>query len=288
GSVYRPPSEARSLIIQATIGCAHNTCTFCSMYKDKKFRIRPIDDVISELQSEANESYAPYIERVFLADGDALVLKTESLLKILNTIYALFPNVKRVTSYACASDVLYKTDSELSLLKDAGLSMIYMGAESGDDQILKAVHKDADSSQMIKASEKLHKANILSSVSFISGLGGKEKISEHAIKSAELTSKMKPDFASFLTLQLTKGSALYDDERLGKFNRISTEDCIKEMQLYLSNVDAEDCVFRMNHASNCFRLSGTLNRDIPSMQKILHELATGKRYARKIGEIEIL
>ncbi|MBR0165002.1 MAG: radical SAM protein [Lachnospiraceae bacterium] len=288
GTLYRPPSEARSLIIQATIGCAHNTCTFCNMYLGKRFRIRKTEEIIADIKEAASSRYASYIDRVFLADGDALVIPTESLLEILHAVKRLLPQVKRVTSYGTAQDVLRKTDEELKLLYENGLAMVYLGAESGDDEILKAVKKDMTADEMAEAGQKLKKSGILCSVTFISGLGGREMIESHAVKSALLTNRMQPAYASFLTLQIVEGTPMYEDLRSGRFQRITTEECVKEMQMYLSHVDSEGTVFRMNHASNCFRLSGTLNTDIPAMQKVLSEVESGERYARRMGEIEVL
>lgn len=288
GTVYRPPSEASSLIIQATIGCAHNTCTFCNMYLEKKFRIRKTKEIIADIEEAAVSRYASYIRRVFLADGDALVMPTEQLLAILQAVKRLLPHVKRVTSYGTALDVLRKSDEELKLLKCNGLAMVYLGAESGDDDILRMVKKDMTAEDMAKAGQKLKKSGILCSVTFISGLGGREMIESHAVKSAVLTGRMQPAYASFLTLQIVEGTPMYEDLHAGRFQRITTDECVKEMQLYLSHVDSEGTIFRMNHASNCFRLAGTLNADIPAMQKVLSEVASGERYARQMGEIEVL
>ena len=288
GTIYRPPSEADSLILQATVGCAHNTCTFCSMYKDKKFRVRPVSEVTGEVAEVAASRYAPFINKVFIADGDALAMKTGDMLSILTAIREMLPHVTRVTSYGTAQDVILKSEEDLKLLKDNGLAMIYLGAESGDDGILTAVHKDMTADDMAEAGQKLSRAGIMCSMTFISGLGGREKLREHAVSCALLTNRMRPAYASFLTLQLTYGTPMYDDVKSGRFNRITTEESVREMQLYLENVDSPGTVFRMNHASNCFQLAGTLNDDIPAMQKVLSEVENGRRYARRMGEYEIL
>ncbi len=288
GSIYRPPSEARSLIIQATIGCAHNTCTFCNMYIDKKFRIRPLEDILADIEEAAASDYAAYIDRVFLADGDALVMKTEHLLAILQTVRRLLPQAKRVTSYGTAQDVLRKTDEELQQLRENGLQMVYLGAESGDDAILRSIKKDVTAQDLAAAGQKLKKSGILCSVTFISGLGGSGNIASHAIESARLTNRMQPAYASFLTLQIVEGTQMYEDLHAGRFQRITTNESVKEMQLYLSHVDAPGTIFRMNHASNCFRLAGTLNEDIPQMQQVLSEVESGMRASRVMGAYEIL
>ena len=178
GIVYRPPSEARSLIIQVTIGCAHNTCGFCNMYKEKKFRIRSLAEILADLTEVSHNPYAPYIEKVFLADGDALVMKTEDLLVILDAIHRLYPGVKRVASYGTAQDILRKSEEELIRLREAGLGIVYVGAESGDNEILKYINKGVTAEQTIEAGQKLKRCGIATSVTLISGLGGRSKVEE--------------------------------------------------------------------------------------------------------------
>lgn len=288
GDVYRPPSEADSLIIQVTIGCAHNDCTFCKMYKAKKFRIRKQEEILADLKEISESPYVKYIRRVFLADGDALIVPAARLVEILDAVSKWYPNVTRTTAYGTASDVMLKTDEELKELKAHGLEMVYIGAESGDDGILKAVKKDASAGEMAVAVRRLEEAGIMTSVTFISGLGGQPLMERHASSCARLVSEMKPSYASFLTLQLHPETQMYEDVRSGAFKRITTEESVREMEIFLSEVDSEGTVFRMNHASNCFRLAGTLNGDIPAMQRVLSEVRSGERFARAMGEIEII
>ena len=159
GVVYRPPSEARSLIVQVTIGCAHNTCTFCNMYKDKQFRVRKMEEIMADLQ-EAHDAYAAYVQKVFLADGDALIMKTEDLLTILAAVKELFPRVTRVAAYGTAQDILRKSEEELRLLKEAGLGIVYVGAETGDDEILEYIHKGVTAGEVIAAGQKLKRCGM--------------------------------------------------------------------------------------------------------------------------------
>lgn len=271
GAVYRPPSEARSLIIQVTIGCAHNGCTFCTMYKDKKFRIRSKGEIFSDLQEMA-ELYGDYPLRIFLADGDALTLPTEMLLDILAEIYRLFSRVQRVTVYGTALDVIHKTDEELSALKKAGLAMVYMGAESGDPEILKRVCKGITREQMIEAGEKLHRTGIELSLTLISGLGGRAYLQEHARESAWLVNRIKPEYLGFLTLMLEEGAPILEEIRSGEMELLTPENVLQEMRIFLENVDSEGTVFRSNHASNYIVLKGTLNGDIPKMLENLDEV----------------
>ena len=210
GTVYRPPSEARSLIIQVTVGCAHNRCTFCNMYKAKDFRVRSMEEIMEDLR-EAHNSYGAYVQKVFLADGDALVLQTEKLLEILKAVRELFPNCTRVASYGTAQDILRKSEEELKSLQKAGLRIVYVGAESGDDEILASICKGVTAEELKAAGQKLKRCGIQTSVTLISGLGGRSKVEEHARSCAELISAMNPDYASFLTLRLYEGTPMYDD-----------------------------------------------------------------------------
>lgn len=259
GNVFRPPSEARSLIIQATIGCSHNDCTFCYMYKDEPFIIRKIDDIISDLE-EARE-YFSYYERVFIADGDALVLKTEDLVKLLDYINENMPNVNRIASYATAGDINRKSVEELKTLYDKGLKILYIGFESGDDEILKDVKKGLTTDDYIKAMEKCHEVGFETSITVIAGLGGKDKWKQNALGTADIISKTKPTYVSYLTMRIYKNAPIYKDYLDGTFEMPSAEEILYEMKVFLENVDSEGTVFRSNHASNYVLLGGTLNED---------------------------
>ena len=265
GIVYRPPSEARSLILQLTIGCARNQCTFCNMYKAKKFRIRDLEEVVEDMKT-AKQYYMFDIERVFLADGDALIVKTKDLLYIIDQIHKILPTVNRITAYGAPKDVLGKTPEELRILKEAGLDMVYMGAESGSDIVLKKVKKMATQAEIIEAGLKLKAAGIMSSITLISGLGGVEYLEEHAVESAKVISAIKPEYASLLTLLIEPGTPLHEEYQAGLFHPLEGPDEIfKEMRLFLQNIDSEGTVFRANHASNYIPLGGTFNRDIPEL-----------------------
>lgn len=277
GTVYRPPSEARSLIIQVTIGCSHNTCTFCTMYKDKKFRIRSKEEIFMNLD-EMSSAYGELPLRIFLADGDALVLKTRDLLDILSFIRVKFPFCERVTAYATARDILRKTDEELQALKKEGLSMVYVGAESGDPVILAHVKKDVTVEEMIQAADKLKKCGIQLSLTLISGLGGKERLREHALESARLVSAMKPEYLGFLTLMLEKGAPILEEIQAGQLTLLSPDAVMEEMKLFLTHVDSDGTVFRANHASNYLALKGTLNGDIPAMLAQVEEAEKKQKY----------
>ncbi len=264
GTLYRPPSEAYSLIIQVTIGCAHNRCTFCNMYREKKFRVRTREEIMGDLD-ECRDYYGDRVRRVFLADGDALVVKTEMLLELLDYVHKNFPHVERISSYGTAKDVLKKSEEDLKALAAAGLELIYLGAESGDDRVLEHIKKDVTATDIIAAGQKLKRCGLKTSVTLISGLGGRKGIRDHAVKSAELITGMNPEYASFLTLRLYEGTQMNEEVKRGEMELITPDEIVEEMELFLSHVDSPGTVFRTNHASNYVVLAGTLNEDIPQM-----------------------
>ena len=260
GNVYRPPSEAYSLIVQATIGCSNNSCAFCSMYKDKQFRARPAADVIADLR-EARGMYRN-VARLFLADGDALVLSADRLNELLAEIGALFPECERVSIYGTPQAVLRKAPEELRALAAAGLAIVYIGAESGDDEVLLRIAKGATADETIAAIRKLEDAGIAASVTFISGLGGEALSEQHAIGCARVITEARPSYAALLTLLLEPGAPMYEDLRKGAFEFMAPERIAEETLLLLERARPEtDCVFRSNHASNYIPLKGTLPHD---------------------------
>ncbi len=264
GMIYRPPSEAYSLILQVTVGCAHNSCTFCTMYKDKKFHIKNIQEIEEDLR-EAAVYYANRKIRIFLADGDALALSCDKLIEIMNMCRKYLPKTERITCYGAAQDILRKTKDELCALHDAGLEMIYLGAESGNDEILEHIKKGVTAAEYVEAADRLSVTGIKLSVTLISGIGGRRLLKEHALDSARLISRMKPEYLGFLTLLLEPGAPMLEEVKLGKMQLLTPAQAAEEMSLFLSNIDSEGTVFRSNHASNYISLAGTLNRDIPKM-----------------------
>lgn len=276
GNVFRPPSEARSLIIQATIGCSHNKCTFCYMYKDEPFIIRDIDEVIADLE-DARE-YFPYYERVFIADGDALVLKTEDLLKLIDYINENMPNIKRIASYATAADINRKSVKELKALYERGLKILYIGFESGDEEILRDIDKGLTTDDYIRAMNKCKEVGFDTSVTIIAGLGGREKWKQNAIGTAKLITATKPTYVSYLTMRIYKNAPIYKDYIEGKFEMPSAEEILYEMRVFLENVDSEGTVFRSNHASNYVLLGGTLNEDKNALIEAIDETLRRKNF----------
>lgn len=274
--LYRPPSEARSLIIQITYGCSHNRCTFCSMYKSKHFRIRPLEEVYAEL-----EDYTQDARRIFLADGDALIRKTEELLELLAYLYRRFPTLERVSAYTTSTDLLRKTPEELKSLVDAGLTLLYLGLESGSDQVLKDIQKNMTQEEAIEASLKAQRAGFELSITLISGITNLHR-EEHVKESASMISAIKPKYLSFLTLTLEPGTVLYEQKRRGDFTPLTPKESLEEIEAFIQLVDSEGTVFRSNHASNYLSLAGTLNGDKVKLIREIEEAKEDEDYRLEI------
>lgn len=280
GNVFRPPSEARSLIIQATVGCAHNKCSFCYMYKEDNFIIRPLEDIKKDLIEMSQ--YGSYWRRIFLADGDALVLKTSDLLEILKTIKQYYPNIERVSSYATAGDINRKSIEELKALRDAGLEMLYIGFESGDDEILRKINKGLTYKDYVSAMAKCKEVGFKTSITIIAGLGGVELMEQNAKGTAKIISETKPDYVSYLTMRIYKNTPLYLDYINGKFNMPNAEEILQEMKIFLENVDSEGTIFRSNHASNYVLLAGTLNEDKKGLIEAIDKTLKKKNFVPEV------
>lgn len=244
------------------------------MYKDKKFRIRNTQEIIEDIK-ESRMLYKS-IKRIFLGDGDALIIKTPELLKILKHIKNLIPECERVGVYASPKSIMLKSSDELKKLKEAGIGIAYLGLESGSDEILKSINKGATNQEIIEAGMRIKAAGILLSVTLISGLGGRYLWEEHAQKSAEAVNKMKPDYLGLLTLMIEPGTKLYDDVAKGSFELLTPQEVAIETLEFLKNLDCEGCVFRSNHASNYLSLKGTMNKDKESLINQLNEAIDGK------------
>lgn len=255
--LYRPPSEAYSLIIQATLGCSHNKCTFCSMYKNKKFTIKPLEQIKKEI--DFFRMYIKKADRIFLADGDALIIPMKILKEIFIYINQKFPEAERISIYGSPKSILLKTPEELQELKNLGLGLIYLGVESGSDKILSSIKKGVSREEIITTGKKVKKAGIPLSVTAIAGLGGKENSIEHAVKTADLISEINPDYFGVLTLMLEEGSELLEEYKSGKFIPLSNSEILQEIKLMIKSINIkENCIFRSNHASNYISLKGTL------------------------------
>lgn len=262
--LWRPPSEGNNLIIQATIGCSFNGCTFCSMYKTKDYRARPLDDVFADIDAAARAW--PDARRVFLADGDALVLPTEDLLRILEKLAASFPALQRVTTYATPINLNNKTVEDLRTLKASRLNLVYLGIESGSDPILKRIRKGATQKTMISALERANAAGLKVSATVILGLGGQGLWKEHIDGTAELINRAPPTYLS--TLQLYLEDSVVEDfmERFARYGESfvwqDDDGVLAEQQRFLAALDPPSpVIFRSNHATNCLPLAGNLPRD---------------------------
>ncbi len=260
GDVYRPPSEASSLIIQVTLGCSHNTCAFCTMYKEKRFYNRPLEDVLADLR-EVAERYSTRVRRIFLADGDALIRKTDDLLVILDEIEKLYPNCERVTAYASPGSLLIKKEEELRELREHGLTMVYLGLESGSDEVLKLMTKGFTSAQIVEGGLKARHAGMQLSVTAIAGLGGKKLSREHVEGTARALSEMDPEYVGVLTLEVHPDTPLEAWVKDGSFELLDSTEVLQETRRLVELMDCPGCVFRMNHASNYLPLAGTFNED---------------------------
>ncbi len=272
--LYRPPSEAYSLIIQATLGCSHNNCIFCSMYKSKKFTIKPVQTIKDEIDIYRQQN--KFVEKIFLADGDALIIPTNDLKEILKYIKIKFPECKRVTLYGTPRSILLKSVEELKELQLLGLSMVYMGVESGDDEVLKDINKGATSSELLEAGTKVKESGILLSVTVISGIGGTEKSFNHGKNTGELISKMNPDFFGVLSLIVDPSTELYKKVREKKFVSLSNIEVLRELKVMIENISVENkMVFRSNHASNRYVFKADFPQDkvnlLKDIQKNIHQ-----------------
>lgn len=257
--VFRPPSEAQSLILPVTNGCSWNKCTFCEMYTapQKKFAVRDENQVLDEIKRVSEQLI---IQRVFLADGDALALSTRRLLTILQAIQEHLPTVRRITSYCLPSNMKNKSVSELQELADAGLKMVYVGAESGDDEVLQKVNKGETYASTLSALTKLGDAGIKRSVMILNGLGGRALSAQHADQSAALMNETQPEFLSTLVVSFPMGDARFK-QRFAEFEPLDQQGLFIELQRLISQLELEKTVFRSDHASNYLPLKGNLGAD---------------------------
>jgi hypothetical protein len=272
--LYRPPSEADSLILQVTIGCSYNRCSFCSMYRTKVYEERPWDEIKAEIDY-ASKAY-PNTRRVFLADGDALNIKSDYMLKILDYLYRSFPMLERVSCYAMPKNLLQKSKEELRMLSSAGLKLLYIGIESGSDIVLRKVTKGATSKGIVEGCIKAKDAGIKLSCMLILGLGGKRYSNEHAMESARVASLIVPDYLAALTLMLDD---MVKEEFLTKFGEpfegLSDNEVLDELKLLIKHIQPSNdgkIVFRANHASNPYPIKGILPDDKDRLISLIDEL----------------
>jgi len=257
--LFRPPSEAYSLILQVSLGCAWNQCAFCEMYSSKKFRLRPEEDVFAEIESLA--PHANNIRKVFLADGNAMVLSFDKLSRLLDKLNENFPKLNRVSAYALPRDIESKSEEELRILADKGLKLLYVGIESGDDELLEVINKGENYESTSKALLKARKGGIKLSVMILNGLGGQNYSEQHAINSAKVVNEIQPEYLSTLVLSYPYGEDHFKQKFKGEFIPLNTIELIAEMKVFIETLELENTVFRSDHASNYLILKGNLNRD---------------------------
>lgn len=258
--LFRPPGEARSAILQATIGCSWNQCAFCEMYTSKKFRARPFDELEKEIAALAKH-YKGHVKKVFLGDGDAFVLSADKLYPIIDEINRHFGRLQRVSAYASPKDILSKSDLELKKLKDSGLKLLYIGIESGDDELLKLINKGETFNSTKEGILKAHAAGMDTSVMVLNGLGGKRYSRQHALHSAEIVNVVNPKFLSTLTLSLPYGPEHFISRFGGEYIQQTVVEIMEELQLFIENIEVKNVIFRSNHISNNLALAGTLSKD---------------------------
>jgi len=274
GTVVRPPSEARSYLLQVTWGCSHNRCTFCGTYLDKPFRARPEEEVLEDVALAG--ARFPDTRRVFLCDGNALVLSTGRLVRVLDALAASFPLLGRVGIYANARDLLNKSDADLLALREKKLQIVYLGLESGSDEVLRRIDKGATAGEMVEAVHKAKRAGIRVSVIALLGIGGADLSSQHAEETGRVVSAMDPHYLSMLTLMLVPGTKLHRQWESGSFALMGPEGLLGELHQVVTHLDGlSRCIFRTNHASNYLPLAGTLSRDKARLLAVLDQALSG-------------
>ena len=268
--VFRPPSEARSLILQVTNGCSWNKCTFCEMYTQpqKKFRLTPQERIEQELTAVAASGIP--VRRIFLADGDAMTLSFRRLKLIMEAIRHYLPDVQRVSSYCLPRNLKSKSVEELAELNELGLKLFYVGCESGDDLVLERVDKGESFASSLAALQKIKAAGSSSSVMILNGMGGTRYSEQHAVNSALLMNEAQPEFLSTLVVSFPTGTERYQAGFNGEFEALDQDGLFREMLLLLETLELEKTVFRSDHASNYLVLKGTLSRDKPRLLDTVH------------------
>ena len=262
GDIYRPPGEWKSYLLQCTVGCSNNTCTFCSMYKSKRYHTRPLADVLEDI-AMAERTWYKNTETVFLCDGDAIDLPVDYLLAVLKALYAAFPRLRRVTTYAGPLSTLRKTPEELRTIRQAGLQRAYLGVETGDDALLRHVKKGVGAEGMLRAGRALVEAGFDLWAIVITGLegGGREALERNAALTAGMVNKMQPRHLSSMTLMPVEGTPLYGEVQRGELTLQTPFESLLEVRRLVEQIELENLHYTSNHASNYLPIKGTLTRD---------------------------
>ena len=274
GFIIRPPSEANSILLQVTLGCSHNKCTFCGTYKDKRFKIKPDDVIMEDIAFAAK--YCKNQDRLFICDGDALIVPQKRLLKILKEIETRLPWVKRVGVYANTKGIKMKTDEELRELRAHGLKIAYMGLESGDDITLKNIRKGATAQTMIDMGRKIRAAGIKLSITVLLGLGGRERSQAHAEATGKVLSAIDPEYVGALSLMLIPGTPLHDDYEAGRFELLDAREMLAELRTMFAHTELSGGLFHANHASNYLPIRAKLPQDKEKTIQLIDAALDGK------------
>jgi radical SAM superfamily enzyme YgiQ (UPF0313 family) len=277
GIVIRPPSEAESLILQVSLGCSHNRCTFCPTYKGRRFRIKDLDRIKEEIDEMA--PHGPF-RKVFLADGDALIIPQDKLIAILQYLKEKLPGLRRVGIYGNAKSILRKSVEELRALKALKLGIVYLGVETGDQALLEKVRKGASYGQMVEAGRRVKEADITLSVTVLLGLGGVEHGQQHALATAKILSDIDPDFASALTLMVVPGTPLHEEMESGRFQLPAPFQLLEELGTIIAHTDFTHCYFTSNHASNYLPIKARLPRDKEAVVRLIQKVVSSQDPSR--------
>ncbi len=273
GFIIRPPSEAYSLLLQISVGCSHNKCTFCGTYRQKRFKIKPLETIERDLK-EAHTYKG--VEKVFLCDGDALIIPQQKLEEIISMINKYLPHLKQISTYANAKSILRKSPEDLKKLNQMGLKMIYLGVETGNAELLKKIQKGVTYEQMVEAGRRVKDAGMILSVTILLGVGGIEKSIEHALDTAKILTDVDPDYVGALTLMLIPQTPLYEDYIVGRFALPDTFGYIRELYLIIANAVFTDCYFTSNHASNYLPVKAYLPRQKEKILKMINAVIEAK------------
>ncbi len=273
GMIYRPPSEADSLILQVAVGCSYNRCTFCHSFQGKSFRIKSFDEIKEDIDEASGYGTIP---RVFLADGDALIIPQPDLVRILNYLKLKIRGIERVGIYANAGDILKKSTEELKELKSLGLGIIYLGLESGNPEVLKRIKKNATAGQMIRAAKRVREAGILLSVTVLLGIGGVELSQAHAEDTGKVLSQMDPEYVGALSLMVVPGTPIHEELRTGKLVLPTPFELIRELGTMIDNCQFTNCFFASNHASNYLPLRIRMPREKEKALQLIREVLQRK------------
>ncbi len=284
GTLYRPPSEADSLILQATIGCSYNECSFCGMYRDKRFRVRPLPELRAEIAWAREQLGADEVRKVFLADGDALVAKASFLGAILADLRAAFPNLRRVSCYSSPQSLQVRSVEEMAALREQGLTLYYLGIESGHDAVLADLVKGVDSAEMVRVAGKASEAGVALSTMILLGAGGRALSREHALESARVVNAIQPRFVSTLVMTPVEDTPLAEQDARGAFDHLTPLELAAELRAFLAALELRGSIFRSNHASNYLALSGTLPKDKERLVAVLDAVLARPEKARFVPE----